>query len=41
MLAQQPLTAAEMARFQMAAAEMTHRFALLRPAGTRMARPLT
>lgn len=36
-LAQQPLTQAEMARFQMAAADMTHRFALLRPTGTAMA----
>ena len=31
--AQAPLTAAEMARFRSYAADMTHRFALLRPAG--------
>jgi murein DD-endopeptidase MepM/ murein hydrolase activator NlpD len=31
--AQQPLTAAEMARFRTVSADMTHRFALLRPAG--------
>ena len=37
MIAQQPLTPSEMARFQMAAADMTHRFALLRPTGTAMA----
>ncbi|MFP5390762.1 MAG: M23 family metallopeptidase, partial [Gammaproteobacteria bacterium] len=36
-LTKDPLTPAEMARFQMAAAEMTHRFALLRPTGTAMA----
>ena len=36
-LAHQPLTHTEMARFKMAAAEMTHRFALLRPTGTAMA----
>jgi murein DD-endopeptidase MepM/ murein hydrolase activator NlpD len=36
-LAQAPLSPAEMARFQMAAADMTHRFALLRPTGTAMA----
>ncbi|MES2148247.1 MAG: peptidoglycan DD-metalloendopeptidase family protein [Pseudomonadota bacterium] len=35
-VAQAPLNAAEMARFKMAAADMTHRFALLRP-GTAMA----
>ena len=37
MIAQQPLTPSEMARFHMAAADMTHRFALLRPTGTAMA----
>ncbi|MBC7686183.1 MAG: M23 family metallopeptidase [Bdellovibrionales bacterium] len=37
MIAQQPLTPSDMARFQMAAADMTHRFALLRPTGTAMA----
>jgi len=36
-LAQAPLTPAERARFQMAAADMTHRFALLRPTGSVMA----
>ena len=36
-LAQAPLSATEMARFQMHAADMTHRFALLRPTGTAMA----
>ena len=36
-LAQAPLSPSEMARFQMAAADMTHRFALLRPTGTAMA----
>ena len=36
-LAQAPLSPAEMARFQMAASDMTHRFALLRPTGTAMA----
>lgn len=36
-VAQAPLTAAEMARFKSAAADMTHRFALLRPAGTALA----
>lgn len=36
-LTKEPLTPAEMARFQMAAADMTHRFALLRPSGTSMA----
>jgi murein DD-endopeptidase MepM/ murein hydrolase activator NlpD len=36
-IAQAPLSPAEMARFQMAAAEMTHRFALLRPTGSPMA----
>ncbi|MES2318134.1 MAG: peptidoglycan DD-metalloendopeptidase family protein [Pseudomonadota bacterium] len=36
-LAQAPLSSTEMARFQMAAADMTHRFALLRPTGTAMA----
>ncbi len=36
-LAHQPLTAAEMARFRMAAADMNHRFALLRPTGSAMA----
>ena len=36
-LAQAPMTSAEMARFQMAAADMSHRFALLRPTGTAMA----
>ncbi len=37
MIAQAPLTPTEMARFQMAAADMSHRFALLRPTGTAMA----
>lgn len=36
-LAKEPLSPSEMARFQMAAADMTHRFALLRPTGTAMA----
>lgn len=36
-LTKDPLTPAEMARFQIAAAEMTHRFALLRPSGSSMA----
>ena len=36
-LNQAPMTAGEMARFQMTAADMTHRFALLRPTGTAMA----
>lgn len=36
-IAQAPLTPAEMARFKTAAADMTHRFALLRPGGTAMA----
>ena len=36
-VAQAPLTPAEMARFRTAAADMTHRFALLRPGGTPMA----
>lgn len=36
-LNQAPMTASEMARFQMTAADMTHRFALLRPTGTAMA----
>jgi len=36
-VAQAPMSAAEMARFQMAAADMSHRFALLRPTGTAMA----
>ena len=36
-LAQAPLSPAEMARFQLHAADMTHRFALLRPTGTAMA----
>lgn len=36
-LAQAPLTSAEMARFHTAAADMTHRFALLRPTGSPMA----
>ncbi|WP_426105270.1 peptidoglycan DD-metalloendopeptidase family protein [Massilia sp. TSP1-1-2] len=36
-LAQAPLSSSEMARFQMAANDMTHRFALLRPTGTAMA----
>ncbi len=36
-LAQDPLNQSEMARFQVAAADMTHRFALLRPSGTAMA----
>jgi murein DD-endopeptidase MepM/ murein hydrolase activator NlpD len=34
---QQPLTQGEMARFKMAAAEMSHRFSLLSPAGNAMA----
>ena len=37
MIAQQPLSPSEMARFQMAAADMSHRFALLRPTGSAMA----
>ena len=36
-LAQAPLSPSEMARFQMGAADMTHRFALLRPTGVAMA----
>jgi murein DD-endopeptidase MepM/ murein hydrolase activator NlpD len=36
-LAQAPLSPSEMARFQLAANDMTHRFALLRPTGTAMA----
>ena len=36
-LQQQPLTPGEMARFKMAAAEMSHRFSLLSPAGNAMA----
>jgi murein DD-endopeptidase MepM/ murein hydrolase activator NlpD len=36
-VAQAPLSPTEKARFQMAAADMTHRFALLRPTGTAMA----
>lgn len=36
-LAQAPLSPAEMARFHVAAGDMTHRFALLRPTGTSMA----
>ncbi len=36
-LAQAPLSPSEMTRFQMAAADMTHRFALLRPTGSAMA----
>ncbi len=36
-VAQAPLTPAEMARFKNSAADMTHRFALLRPGGTAMA----
>jgi murein DD-endopeptidase MepM/ murein hydrolase activator NlpD len=36
-VAQAPLSPAEMARFKSAAADMTHRFALLRPGGTAMA----
>ena len=36
-LAQAPLSPSEMARFHTAAADMTHRFALLRPTGTSMA----
>jgi murein DD-endopeptidase MepM/ murein hydrolase activator NlpD len=36
-VAQAPLTPAEMARFKNAAADMTHRFALLRPGGAAMA----
>ena len=36
-LQQQPLTAGEMTRFKMAAAEMSHRFSLLSPAGNAMA----
>ena len=34
---QAPLTTAELARFRLAAADMTHRFALLRPVGARLA----
>ena len=37
LLAQAPLSPAEMARFQVAAKDMTHRFALLRPTGSTMA----
>ncbi|MDL2355411.1 MAG: M23 family metallopeptidase [Pseudomonadota bacterium] len=36
-IAQAPLTPAELARFKSSAADMTHRFALLRPGGTAMA----
>ncbi|PWF49211.1 M23 family metallopeptidase [Massilia glaciei] len=36
-LAQAPLSPSEMARFRMAASDMSHRFALLRPAGAPMA----
>jgi murein DD-endopeptidase MepM/ murein hydrolase activator NlpD len=36
-LQQQPLTPGEMTRFMMAAAEMSHRFSLLSPAGNAMA----
>jgi len=36
-LVQQPLNNAEMARFKMAAADMSHRFSLLTPAGNAMA----
>ncbi|MFL6633461.1 MAG: M23 family metallopeptidase [Massilia sp.] len=36
-LQQQPLTSGEMNRFKMAAAEMSHRFSLLSPAGNAMA----
>ena len=36
-LNKEPLNSSEMARFQVAAADMTHRFALLRPTGTAMA----
>jgi murein DD-endopeptidase MepM/ murein hydrolase activator NlpD len=36
-VAQAPLTAAELARFKSSAADMTHRFALLRPGGTTLA----
>lgn len=36
-VAQAPLTPAEMARFKASAADMTHRFALLRPGGAAMA----
>jgi murein DD-endopeptidase MepM/ murein hydrolase activator NlpD len=36
-LQQQPLTSGEMNRFRMAAAEMSHRFSLLSPAGNAMA----
>jgi murein DD-endopeptidase MepM/ murein hydrolase activator NlpD len=36
-VAQAPLTPTEMARFKSSAADMTHRFALLRPGGTAMA----
>ncbi len=37
MIAQAPLTPAELARFKNSAADMTHRFALLRPGGTALA----
>ena len=37
MIAQQPLSPSEKARFKMAAADMSHRFALLRPTGSAMA----
>jgi murein DD-endopeptidase MepM/ murein hydrolase activator NlpD len=36
-LAQQPLTTGELVRFKMAAADMSHRFSLLTPAGNAMA----
>ena len=36
-IAQAPLSPTETHRFKMAAADMTHRFALLRPTGTSMA----
>jgi murein DD-endopeptidase MepM/ murein hydrolase activator NlpD len=34
---QAPLTTAELSRFRLAAADMTHRFKLLRPVGARLA----
>jgi murein DD-endopeptidase MepM/ murein hydrolase activator NlpD len=36
-VAQAPLTSGEMARFRMAAADMNHRFALLKPSGAGVA----
>jgi hypothetical protein len=36
-IAQAPMTPAELARFKNSAADMSHRFALLRPGGTALA----